>query len=193
MKLKNQRQEKFCQLWFAAQGTNTPVYECAISAGYALKAARQISSRLLTYANIQKRLAELSKKAEDASIMTVIERKQKLSDIARANLIDFQDSKGNIADLKGKPHNQAISEYSVTIIGDGENAAVIKKAVKLHDPVRAIDLLNKMERIYEPENNTTINILNVQAKDLTDDELADIARRSSPRIIEQKTSPPTSD
>ena len=79
--LKNQRHEFFVQLIFENQGTPTPAYECAIRAGYSLKAARQIASRLLTYANIQARLKELNAAAASARIMSVQERKDRLSEI----------------------------------------------------------------------------------------------------------------
>jgi phage terminase small subunit len=157
--LKNQRHELFVQLIFESQGTPTPAYECAIHAGFSLKAARQVASRLLTYANIRARLDELNAAAASARIMSVQERKERLSEIGRARLTDFV-VEGQIK-LPDKPKNT------------GALLKLKKKTVKVHEavmseeytdiellnPIAAIQELNKMDHTYaeSPEKITEIH------------------------------------
>lgn len=77
--LVNNQWEKFCLAYF--EGRNAK--NAAIKAGYSVKAARQIASRLLTKADIVVRLQELQGKAASAKIMSVIERKERLTEIAK--------------------------------------------------------------------------------------------------------------
>ena len=77
--LLNIQWEKFCLSIFTGKSGQ----DAAIEAGYSVKAARQIASRLLTKANIVARLQELQAKAASAKIMDVVERKERLTEIAR--------------------------------------------------------------------------------------------------------------
>ena len=79
MLTQKQRRETFCINYFT-EGNAT---EAAIVAGYSPRSARSTASRLLTKGNILARLQELQKKAEDKSVATVLERKQKLTEIIR--------------------------------------------------------------------------------------------------------------
>ena len=77
--LTNQKWETFTQNWFAGKTKE----EAAIIAGYKPKWARSIASRLSTKDNILSRYNELQQKAEDATIATVLERKQRLTIFTR--------------------------------------------------------------------------------------------------------------
>lgn len=151
-------QEKFCLNYFKT-GNAT---QSAIDAGYSKKAARSVASRMLTNANISNRLQQLSAKIESSAIMDVQERKERLSEIARARLTDFMElgadgSWVNIGpETKGSAAIQEI--HSRTEYDKDGNAPTIYTSVKLHDAMKAIDLLNKIDRIYT--DGTQVNIDN---------------------------------
>jgi Phage terminase, small subunit len=171
------KQEKFAVNYFKL-GNAT---EAAIKAGYSPRTAAVIATENLRKPNIAKRLAELQDKVSSDAIMSVQERKERLSEIARARLTDLvscgpDGSWINVgvdgcqsAAIKGI---KSRTEYDK----NGDDGAVITD-IELHDPMKAIDLLNKMEHLYETETGMTINndnrVLNInvtslEAKKVTD-------------------------
>jgi hypothetical protein len=99
------------------------------------------------------RLAELRAEAKDDTIADVRERQQILTEIARGKLSDFVTvgADGAWFDIdKDKLNSRAIAgATSKTVLGkDGADDAVFIR-VHLHSPTSAIDLLNKMDGIYE--------------------------------------------
>ena len=170
MKL-TQKQEAFTRLTFE---TNEPaqaylqIYKCK-SKGVASACA----TRLLKNAKIKAYLEDLNQQTEDASVASVLERKQILTEITRGNLLDYQETGADGAWLnigKDSPHTKAVAEITSRT---NEDDSVITR-VKLHNPIQAITELNKMERIYETEgvkiDNRTINIYtnSEKAKELTE-------------------------
>lgn len=84
-KLKNARQELFCQN--IAKGL--PAYKAFTESGYTAKndeSARANASRLLTYDNIANRIAELMQKAENEAVMSAQELLQYISDVITLNI-----------------------------------------------------------------------------------------------------------
>jgi len=152
-----QKQENFCLHYFETSNAT----ESAKLAGYSPKTAAAIACDNLRKVYVLARIAELRQKAEDTSIATVVERKQKLTEITRGNLTDYQEAGADgsyISIGKESPNTGAVSEITsrTEYNDDGANAAVITK-VKLHNPVQAIAELNKMERVYEPDGAVTIH------------------------------------
>ena len=172
------KQEKFCINYFKLGNAS----EAGKLAGYSPKSIRNITSVLLTKTNIQERIAQLQEKAASAKIMDVIERKERLSEIARANLTQFMElgKDGSWVNLGPEtPNPGAIQEiHSRTEYDKDTDTNTVYTSVKLHDPIRAIDLLNKMEKIYSDNAGTTnINIDNrkvILVSDLTDEQLTNI-------------------
>jgi hypothetical protein len=100
------------------------------------------------------RLAELNKKAEDAAITTVVERRKILSQIERAKVGDFTDERGNLSITgKVKLMSAAVQEIKTeqTLLG-------YRTTLKLRDPIAAITEHNKMDGVYK--DGTTVNIIN---------------------------------
>ena len=152
-----QKQETFCLRYFeTSNGT-----EAARLAGYSARTARAIGSENLTKPYVLARIEELRQLAQDKSVASVTERKQKLTEIARGNLLDYQEvgADGTYISIgKESPNTGAVSEITSRTEYDdnGANAAIITK-VKLHNPVQAIAELNKMERVYEPDGTVTVH------------------------------------
>lgn len=162
--LKNARREKFCLNLVSGMSQA----EAARQAGYSQKLAASASfgSALLSFLNVKVRLRELRDVIASESIMSVAERKERLSEIGKAKLRDYRGDP--FAD--SVPNPGALSEVSY----DPEDPDAVTK-VKLHSPLLAIAELNKMERIYEIGTTVNLNqsIVNVQvvsprAKELTE-------------------------
>lgn len=145
----NPRQEKFCLSYFSGM----PVYQAYLDAGYSPQYATTAGSRLSKNVKIVARLAELQEAADSAKVMDVRERKERLSEIARAKLTDFQTAGADGSWIDIGPENPsaaALQEITsrTEYDDDGSHPSVITK-VKVHNPMQAIAELNKMEHIYE--------------------------------------------
>ena len=153
-----QKQEGFCLNYIKLQNAT----QAAIVAGYSKRTAQAISAENLSKPLIAARISELRKKTEDATIMSVIERKQRLSEIARASLPDFMElgqdgSWVNIGpETAGKAAIQEI--HSRTEYDKDTAAPTVYTSVKLHDPIKAIQELNKMGGNYPKEDATPVNV-----------------------------------
>lgn len=130
-------------------------YHCKSMAVAAVQA-----NRLLQKPYIQAELARLRKKTEDDTVMGILERKQKLSEIARGTIPDFTDeAQGTIKVKKGMTNVGAVSEITTrTKFYKRDGEPVVITNLKLHNPVQAMDLLNKMDKVYG--DATTVNIDN---------------------------------
>ena len=141
------KQEKFCVNYFT-MGNAT---QAAIAAGYSPKTAKVIASETLTLPYVKARIEQLQAKTTTNAIADVTERRERLTKFIRANLSDFVGEHGDVKPLQAAG-SEALSEYSFTI---GKNG--INKSIKLRDPIAAIDLLNKMDKIYT-DNTVTNNV-----------------------------------
>jgi phage terminase small subunit len=145
-----QKQETFCLNYIKL----TNATEAAIVAGYSKKTARVIAGENLSKPAIKARIEELRKKIEGDTIMSIQERMQRLAEIARARLTDFMElgQDGSWVNIGPEtPGGAAIQEiHSRTEYDKDTSQPTVYTSVKLHDPIRAIDLLNKMTGAYPP-------------------------------------------
>ena len=158
MKL-TQKQENFTLNLF--QGMSQT--ESYIQAGYS---TNMLPATIIHHAcvlakngNVTARLSQLREKTESEKIMTVKERKERLSEISRARLTDYQESGmdgGWISIGPESPNTAALAEIVSTTKYDENGASpTLISRVKLHNPVTAIAELNKMEKVYT--EGTTLN------------------------------------
>ena len=139
------------------------------------------------------RYNELQQVAKDETVADVMERKRRLTEILRARLTDYLTC-GPDRDLidvgPESPNTAALQEVvsRTEYDKDGAGVAVITR-VKLHDPVRSIAELNKMEHIYEPEGLGSINIniekMVVDARGKLEDALSRLAVRAREGEVSQ--------
>ena len=161
MRHLTQKQEQFCLNYIKMENAA----EAARQAGYSLKWANYNTTHILEKPLVQARLKELRQKAEDDSVMTLLERKQRLSEIGRAKLTDFMEMGPDGSWVNVGPETEksaAIQELHSRTEYDKDSAkTTVHTSVKLHDPVRAIDLLNKIDNIYSdgPRVNFQQNIV----------------------------------
>jgi phage terminase small subunit len=150
--LLTKKQETFCLNILKGMSQ----YESYVQAGYSTKSKRAIldirASEIASNSKVLVRINELRQKAASPTIMAVIERKERLSEIARTNLTDFMElgQDGSWVNIgKETPNSGAIQEiHSRTEYDDNGAHPTVHTSVKLHDPLKAIDLLNKMDKLY---------------------------------------------
>ena len=99
--LKNNRHELFAQAIVRGMSQTA----AAIQAGYKKSRARQTAHELVTKSDILDRILELAVKTETSTVMTVKERKERLSDIAK------EDIQGQY-EAKRHPNISAIAELN---------------------------------------------------------------------------------
>lgn len=165
-----QMQEKFCLNIFQGMSQREAYLKAGYSANMALSVIDVKASELAHNGKVVVRIQELRQKAEDASIADVKERKQILTEIARANMANFvevgQDGAWFNIDETNLNNRAIQSVQSKTVLGkEGADDAVFIR-VNLHDPTKAIDLLNKMDKVYSEASvfNINQNIQNVEAR-----------------------------
>jgi len=172
MRLKNQRHELFAQN--VAKGmSHADAYR---GSGYKAKghAVYVRASALVRKSEVDARIDELAKKAEDKAIMTIAERKRVLSEMGRGKLQDYlaageDDDAAHINLGPDSPNPAAVQE--VTLLTkrneDGQGWTTTSK-IKLHDPVKAIGELNKMDGAYAPKQIDIGGDLTVLVEDKDD-------------------------
>lgn len=148
--LKNAKHEVFAQA-LVKGCTQT---QAAIDAGYSPNCAEVTGSKLVSNTKIAERICELKEASADATIMTIAQRKQRLSEIAFAHLADYQiltpDGDNAIAYDKDSPHPGAVSELTEQIVVGTDEVQIRHKKIKLHSPIAAIQELNKMDGAHAP-------------------------------------------
>lgn len=163
MKTLTQKQENFCLNIFQGM-TQRDAY---IKAGYSSKQSVAVIDKnaceLLKNSKLVVRLNQLREKAQNSKIASVIERKEILSEIARAKQTDFMTCSADgvwMHDIgKESLNTAALKKIETTTMPFGGNDSPLKillTKVELHDPIKAIDLLNKMDGIYT-DNNMVVN------------------------------------
>lgn len=158
------KQERFCLNLFEGLSQREAYLKAGYSSNMLPATLDQNACRLAANSNVVARLAELRSKAESDKVMTVTERKERLSEIARANLTDFMElgKDGSWVNLGPETKRAgAIQEiHSRTEYDKDSDAPTVYTSVKLHDPIRAISELNKMEKVYETPPTGAVQILN---------------------------------
>jgi phage terminase small subunit len=140
------RQKLFCK--YVAEGDNQST--AAIKAGYSEKGNRSRASRLIDKDEIKAEIRRLEEEITTPRMASVRERKIRLSDIARAEITDYFEVVGGQLQWKAnkeKPPNGIFSIKTITKT-DRSGNTIQTVSVKLGNPIRAIDLLNRMDGLY---------------------------------------------
>jgi len=173
-----EKQELFCLKYYELGNAS----EAARLAGYSLKNVGFHTGQVLNSPLVKARLNELRQMEENTrqqleleSVMSVLERKQKLSEVGRVDVTEFVNEEGEI-DLSGG-NTCVIAEIIVKDWrgGKGGRPSSRTKAVKLHSKLQAIQELNKMDGIYTEgpqvhidNRKIEISVVSERAKELTE-------------------------
>jgi len=145
--LARKRHESFCLHYMSTLNGS----QSALAAGYSArnpKNAHIIAWTLLKREDVQARIAQLREAASDDAIMTLIQRKVVLSEIARARMSDYRDEHGRLIPLdKDVPNRAAIA--SVEYAYDPVKCKPYPVRINLRDPVDAIVELSKLDGTYK--------------------------------------------
>ena len=188
-----QKQEKFVLYIFSGMTQREAWIQAGYSSNYPMKVVDSNACNLFHTNKVQARYRELQDKIVSDKIMTVTQRLERLSEIASARLTDYQESGqdgGWINIGKESPNTAALSEIVSTTKYDdnGANPTLITR-IKLHNPIQAIDLLNKMDKLYA--EGTTVNVDNRKIEITVTSEtarhlLTEIAEGIPPHAIENQ-------
>jgi len=191
----NPQQEIFA-LNYASSDRDNRGSESAILAGYSPHSARFTASKLLHQPNIKARISQITQQAvlvtrERVAVMLLAERMERCSEIARARISDFVvcDANGVVVGLTEESvHSASIKtiktrrEIIPSFKDDEADGVAIITEISLHAPATYIDLLNKMDGIYDDDNrgkgdvnvavqNNTFNVISPRGSELIQEAL----------------------
>ena len=115
------KQEKFV-LEFMVDNNGA---QAAIRAGYAKNSARVTASKLLTNANIQRRIQELQKKDEQELGVTRLKWLQDLNHIAQSSIIDVVDLETGEIKLVTEENEKLFNNISSVVIKPTEHGNMV--------------------------------------------------------------------
>lgn len=155
-----QRQELFALYLFEGMTQRDAWIKAGYSSNYDVALIDTHACALANSDKIKTRLAELRKPAEDKSVMNILERKQRLTEIGRARLPDYVTESGIKIDTDS-PNTAALAGIQTKVVyhKKGREPEIVTD-IKLHDPTKAIDLLNKMDKIYSETAQNPSDVIN---------------------------------
>lgn len=149
------KQQRFCEEYIIDWNQT----QAAIRVGYSPKSARQVSSRLMTNANIQDYISKCKNKIEELAGVSKLRAVKKLTQIAFADIAEAYNEDGSLKDLKDIPNDIRAAIEGIETINIGEGISMHKlKAISKRG---AIQDLAKMLGWNEPdkiEHSGDINI-----------------------------------
>ena len=140
---------------------NLNATQAAIRAGYSPKTTRQQGQRLLTKVDIQNYIKKRQKKLQERTEVTQERVVRELAKIAFADISDFikwNNKKMILISSKKlkRDDTAAVAEITETIKTGNTNENTRK--IKLHDKVKALDLLGRHLGIYTDNLNINSNV-----------------------------------
>jgi phage terminase small subunit len=173
-----QKQENFALNIFSGMPQREAYLKAGFSSRQTLPSIDVRACELAKSSKVLVRLAELRAEAKNDKIADYQERQEILSEIARGRLGDFIDTDGEMVKVDSESlKSAALQELKTTHFVGGKDGRASEKTttVKLHNPTTAIDLLNKMDKIYSeaPQGGNTYNDIKVmivreRPKEITD-------------------------
>ncbi len=99
-------------------------------------------------------------------VMQPAEVKARLSELARANLVDFLDDNGQPKLSKDTPHHSAAKEYSSRTKLDRDGNPIISKSIKLTDQIEALRELAKIHGMYAPTKHQVAKAVQINVSEV---------------------------
>lgn len=148
MKELSDRQKLFCK--YVAEGDNPSL--AAVKASYSEKGNRSRACRLMKKNEIRVEIRRLQEEIATPRIASVLELKQRLTQIIRADIWDyFEIVNGQLQWKEGADKERANSLFKIkTKTKTDKSGNIISKmmSVKPPDTIKAIHMLSKMEGLY---------------------------------------------
>lgn len=148
MKKLSDRQQLFCK--YVAEGDNPSL--AAVKAGYSEKGNRSRACRLMKKDEIRAEIRRLQDEIATPRIASVVELKQRLTQIIRANMGDyFKIENGQLQWIEGADKATAHNLFKIkTKTRTDKSGNIISRMmlVRAGDTLKAMHLLSKMEGFY---------------------------------------------
>lgn len=146
------KQRRFCEEYVIDWNAT----RAAIAAGYSEKTAYSIGQENLKKPEIESHIQEIQKNLERLAGLSALRNLLELKKLAFSNIADFKEDWDTAKDFDELTEDEkaAISEvYTETMsLSSEEDSGVLKKVkIKLHDKLKAIDMINKMLGYNAPE------------------------------------------
>lgn len=171
------KQERFTQNLFNGMTQREAWIQAGYSHNYSMARVDSHACELANSVKIKDRLEELNQPVIEALVSSKImdkqERLERLSEIGRARLIDFvKEGEPTLgADML---NNGAVADFYIKHGFNKAGEPVVTKAIRLHNPVTAMETMNKMDKLYSEvptgyQDNRVFNVIvgSEMAKELT--------------------------
>ncbi len=157
-KIEDKRIKEFVYYYISGGGVKSSLAKAGFEHS---KCTEKFAKRLLEDPRVFEMLQKGKKLREEeimkASVMSVVERQVVLSELARGDLSDYVDisEEGRLRLEFGKNSVNRRSVRSIKINEgiDKNGDSFVNSEIKLADPVKAIDTLNKMDGLYQQNVN----------------------------------------
>lgn len=159
---------------FADFFTENPIgKEAAERAGIPTHLAQTWSSHTLRKLPVKRRIANNLEEMKSCTIMQARERREILTQIARATLNDALtlDVNGVPTDFdlnqaRTRGAHRAISGITLEDSVDCQGGMRKSRTIKMTSPISAIDTLNKMDKLYDRKVNTSGSLVIIPLEDM---------------------------
>ena len=144
------KQEKFCQEYIVDLNGK----QAAIRAGYSKKTAEVQASKMLSNPKVQEYVSFLKGKREERTEITGDRVVEELAKIAFMDAEQFFKDDGDVKLLSELDDDakSAVSSYSYKRVNLGDGEYVDVPIIKMHDKLKALELLGKHIGIFEKDN-----------------------------------------
>lgn len=145
------KQKRFCEEYVIDWNAT----RSAIAAGYSEKTAASIGQENLTKPEISSHIEKIKNNLEQLAGLSALKNLLELKKLAFSNIADFKEDWNLEKDFDELTEDQkaAISElYTETVSLSGDDEGTLQKVkLKLHDKLKAIEMINKMLGYNSPD------------------------------------------
>ena len=156
--LKSTRDEKFVRALVSGMSQHD-AYLVAFPRSKKFKSSTvDVKASILAHVDkVSERIRDLLESAAEKCVCTLAERRQILSEIARGNIVDYVvagPAGGYVEVSRDSKNTRALKSLKCRSVttgeGDGKRDAIFTE-ISIRDPHEAIDILNKMDRVYQEQ------------------------------------------
>lgn len=147
----NEKQQRFCDEYLIDLNAT----QAAIRAGYSVRTAKAIGSKLLTKVDVQSYISTKRKNISDRNDNLAQRVIDELSKLAFSNMKDYVNGGNNVLEIKHLDDDKTAAVAGVkTKLGDDGSTWT---EIKLHDKVSALEKLGRHLGIFERDNKQQTN------------------------------------
>jgi phage terminase small subunit len=160
------------EIKFADAFTNTPdLIQAALQADVPEEHAKAWAKVAINKPQVKRRIEDNLAIARRSSVMSVRERKEKLTAIARADITDCLRINGDTIELDLNKARKLGSSKGIVSIKvdektDSEGGSSKSRSIQMANPMSAIGELNKMDHVYDTTINSSGAVVIIPAGDM---------------------------